>query len=341
MGQLERLYELYKLHQLYQLYQLHYGASLMADPQTIQFHVEQAANRLDQYLARRLPDQSRSHIQKLIRQGQVTITTSERTIRPRRPSESVQAGDVIIVSLPAPEPTELMAEAMPLDVIFEDESLAIINKPAGLVVHPAQGHSQGTLVHALLAHYPDLRALQAIEGEADNRPGIVHRLDRDTSGLMIVARTLEALRDLRRQFKTRTVEKTYLALVFGHPETAEGIIDVPLGRDPRHRQKFAPRADGKAARTHYKQMADFGEYSLLEIGLETGRTHQIRVHLAWLGCPVVGDTVYGRRKNKLGVKRQFLHAWRLRFEHPATGETMAVEAPLAEDLGGVLERLKG
>ncbi len=305
-------------------------------PQTIEITVEEEADRLDRYLAHRLPDLSRAHVQKLIRQGEVVVSTAATTRRAARPSERLQSGDVVTVTLPPPELEDVAAEAIPLEIIFEDAALVVINKPAGLVVHPAQGHSRGTLVNALLARYPDLRAMQALEAGAEERPGIVHRLDRDTSGLIVVARTAEALHHLQRQFKARTVEKTYLALVFGRPETPEGLIDVPLGRDPRHRQKFAPRPDGKPARTHYKQIADFGAYSLLEIGLETGRTHQIRVHLAWLGCPVVGDRVYGRRKNRLGVKRQFLHAWRLRFEHPLTGETMALEAPLAADLRRVL-----
>jgi 23S rRNA pseudouridine1911/1915/1917 synthase len=223
---------------------------------------------------------------------------------------------------------------MPLEVVFEDDDLLVINKPAGMVVHPAQGHDHGTLVNALLARYPDLAALTLAD-----RPGIVHRLDRDTSGLIIVARNPLALRRLQQQFKARTVEKIYLALVFGRPEAAEGIIDMPLGRDPRFRQKMAPRADGKPARTHYRVIEDFGQYSLLEVGLETGRTHQIRVHLAWLKCPVVGDTVYGRKKNALGLKRQFLHAWRLRFEHPRTGDLLQLTAPLAPDLQAVLEQL--
>jgi 23S rRNA pseudouridine1911/1915/1917 synthase len=179
-----------------------------------------------------------------------------------------------------------------------------------------------------------------IEAEAANRPGLVHRLDRDTSGLMVVARTPAALGHLRRQFKARTVKKTYLALVFGRPDAPKGIIDVPLGRDPRQRQKFAPRPDGKPARTHYRLCEAFGQYSLLEIDLETGRTHQIRVHLAWLGCPVVGDTIYGRKKNSLGLNRQFLHAWRLRFEHPCTGKLLQLEAPLPESLQSALNRLR-
>jgi 23S rRNA pseudouridine1911/1915/1917 synthase len=313
----------------------------MPPEQTIQIQVDQPAGRLDQFLAETIPVLSRSQIQKLIRQGHVRLSTSpaDKAKQITRPSRSIQPGEVITVHLPPPQPKALQPETIPLDVIFEDNDLVVINKPAGMVVHPAHGHTAGTLVNALLARYPDLAAMTETDAEAVDRPGIVHRLDRDTSGLMIVARAPEALRHLRRQFKARTVEKIYLALVFGRPEAPEGVIDVPLGRDPRHRQKFAPRPDGKLARTHYRLHTDFGQYSLLEIGLETGRAHQIRVHLAWLKCPVVGDTVYGRKKNPLGLKRQFLHAWRLRFKHPRSGEPLELEAPLARDLQGVLDGL--
>jgi 23S rRNA pseudouridine1911/1915/1917 synthase len=290
---------------------------------------------LDQWLAQALPQLSRSQLQKLIRQGQVLV--AGQTVRP---SSAVQPGEVITVYLPASEPEAPQPETTPLDVVYEDDDLLVINKPAGMVVHPAHGHEHGTLVNALLARYPDLAALAESETDSADRPGIVHRLDRDTSGLIMVARTPQALRRLQQQFKARTVEKTYLALVFGRPEAIEGIIDVPLGRDPRFRQKMAPRADGKPARTHYRVLEDFEQYSLLEIGLETGRTHQIRVHLAWLKCPVVGDTVYGRKKNVLGLKRQFLHAWRLRFRHPRTGETIELEAPLDAHLQAVLGQLR-
>lgn len=309
----------------------------MAD-QTVQIHIDQPASRLDQLLVNKFPNLSRSNIQKLIHQGHVLLAG-----QPVKPSTRVQPGDVITMTLPASASASsavaLQPETIPLDVVFEDEALIVLNKPAGMVVHPAHGHTAGTLVNALLARYPDLLAMTQVDAAAAARPGIVHRLDRDTSGLIIVARTPSALRHLRRQFKARTVEKTYLALVFGRPKAPEGIIDVPLGRDPHHRQKFAPRPDGKPARTRYRLLKDFGEYSLLEIGLETGRTHQIRVHLAWLKCPVVGDAVYGRKKNALGLKRQFLHAWRLRFDHPRTGEAVELEAPLADDLQAVLDRL--
>ncbi len=313
----------------------------MPQERILQIQVDRPASRLDQFLADAIPDLSRSQIQKLIRQGKVLLTsaTAGDSFPAPRPSTGVQPGDVVTLYIPIAGPDKLAPESVPLDILFEDETLVVINKPAGLVVHPAHGHSRGTLVNALLARYPDLAAMSQADADSADRPGIVHRLDRDTSGLIVVARTPAALHHLRRQFKARTVEKTYLALVFGCPDVPQGIIDVPLGRDPRHRQKFAPRPDGKPARTHYRLQTDFGQYSLLEIGLETGRTHQIRVHLAWLGCPVVGDTIYGRKKNPLGLRRQFLHAWRLKFEHPGTGHPLQLEAPLDEELEAVLKSL--
>lgn len=302
---------------------------------TIHLQVGEAAQRLDQYLASELPELSRSQLKKLIQQNKVLVSQ-----QPAKPGASLRPGDLVTVYLPALEPTATPPETIPLDIIFEDEDLIVVNKPAGMVVHPAQGHTTGTLVNALLARYPDLAALIPAEEATAARPGLVHRLDRDTSGLMIVARHSAALSRLQQQFKSRSVEKIYLALVFGQPEAPEGIIDVPLGRDPRHRQKIAPRLDGKPARTHYRVIERFDDYSLLEVKLETGRTHQIRVHLAWLKCPVVGDTAYGRKKNRLGLDRQFLHAWRLRFHHPRTHNLVQFEAPLADDLQAILAQLR-
>ncbi|HXW00798.1 MAG TPA: RluA family pseudouridine synthase, partial [Anaerolineae bacterium] len=210
----------------------------MPPEQIIHIQVDQPAARLDQLLAGAVPQFSRSQLQKLIRQGRVLV--AGQTVRP---STAVQPGDVITVHLPAAEQATPQAETAPLEIVFEDEDLVVINKAAGMVVHPAQGHAGGTLVNALLARYPDLAAMSLTDSGPTERPGIVHRLDRDTSGLMVVARTPAALRHLQQQFKGRAVEKIYLALVFGRPEAVEGIIDVPLGRDPRLRQKIAPRAD--------------------------------------------------------------------------------------------------
>ena len=301
----------------------------------VQLQVNQPDFRLDQYLAQQLPEFSRTQLKKLIKENKVLIEN-----HPAKPSSMVQPGDLITLHLPSATPQLVAQETVPLNVVFEDKHIIVVNKIAGIVVHPAQGHDRGTVVNALVARYPDLVAMEQVGPDSVGRPGIVHRLDRDTSGLIVVARTPDALQNLQQQFKARTVEKTYLALVFGYPKVPEGVIDVPLGRDPRHRQKFAPRPDGKPSRTHYRIKENFIDYSLLEIGLETGRTHQIRVHLAWLKCPVVGDTVYGRKKNKLGLKRQFLHAWKLQFQHPYSGNLLSLEAPLDDKLQAVLKNLR-
>jgi 23S rRNA pseudouridine1911/1915/1917 synthase len=285
-------------------------------------------------LAHTIPHLTRSQIKKLIQQNEVLVNG-----HPAKPGSIVQTGEMISLTLPAPPAESVTPQPMTLKIVYEDETLIVVNKDAGIVVHPAHGHNQDTLVNGLLAAFPDLSAMTSAEPEAGLRPGIVHRLDQDTSGLIVVARTPQALQNLRRQFKARTVEKIYLALVHGHPVAPEGIIDAPLGRHPRHRQKFAVRPDGKSARTRYRLKSSFADYSLLEIALETGRTHQIRVHLAWLKCPVVGDNVYGRKRNELGLSRQFLHAWRLSFKHPRTAEQLDFEAPLPDDLRQVLSTL--
>ncbi|GAB4451011.1 MAG: RluA family pseudouridine synthase [Anaerolineae bacterium] len=308
----------------------------MTTPQQIAVEAHQPPTRLDQYLADALPHLSRSQIKKLIQQNKILVAH-----QPAKPGAVIGPGDVIQLDLPDDSQAVLAPEPMALDIVHADEAVILINKPPGLVVHPAHGHSGGTLVNGLLAQFPDLTAMTTADSEAAFRPGVVHRLDQDTSGLIVIARTPEALRRLRRQFKSRTVEKTYLAVVFGQPEAPEGVIDVPLGRDPRQRQKFAPRLDGKPARTHYRLKEALDGYSLLEIGLETGRTHQIRVHLAWLKCPVVGDTVYGRKKTPPGVERQLLHAWRLAFIHPLSGDPVRFEAPLPADMRAALARLAG
>jgi 23S rRNA pseudouridine1911/1915/1917 synthase len=245
----------------------------------------------------------------------------------------------VTVHIP-PAAGEILAEPIPLDVVYEDDDLLVVNKPAGMVVHPAYGHPQGTLVNALLARYPHLDV-----GDS-GRSGIVHRLDRDTSGLIVVSKTEPALEHLRRQFKTRSVQKTYLALVRKPLPAPEGIIEAPIGRDPRQRQRMAVVAGGRPARTGYELLENLGDYSLLAVSPETGRTHQIRVHLAWLGMPVAGDRVYGqqrgvrRARTDLGLERQFLHAWRLSFERPRGNGDVALEAPLPADLQQVIDLLR-
>ena len=224
----------------------------MSQEQVIQIEVNEPAARLDQLLVKEIPTLSRSQLQKLIRQGRVFLSRPQNSQATEtvRPGTSVQPGVVITLLLTSTQAPTLQPEAVPLDIVYEDDHLIVVNKPSGMVVHPAPGHTRGTLVNALLAHYPDITTMTQTDAGAGQRPGIVHRLDRDTSGLIIIARTPAALQNLQRQFKSRTVEKIYLALVFGRPEAPEGIIDVPLGRDPRHRQRFAPRARGKSARTH-------------------------------------------------------------------------------------------
>jgi 23S rRNA pseudouridine1911/1915/1917 synthase len=278
-----------------------------------------------------LPDLSRAQVQRLIRQGRVAL--DGQIVKPSAP---VVPGMRVVVRIPPSPLDELSPQSIPLQVVYEDEDLLVLDKPAGMVVHPAHGHHQGTLVNALLARYPDLAV-----GDA-GRPGIVHRLDRDTSGLMVVAKTEPALEHLRRQFKSRSVKKTYMALVCGRPPSAKGIIEAPVGRDLRRRQRMAVIPGGRPARTGYELLETYPGYSLLAVSPETGRTHQIRVHLSWLGVPVVGDRAYGkergtrRGKRELGLERQFLHAWRLSFDRPGGKGPVTLEAQLPHDLEQVL-----
>ncbi len=287
--------------------------------------------RLDKFLAQARPALSRNRVRQLIIAGHVRVNGKP----PAKVGLKLSAGMEITLTEP-----DIVAEAppapknIPLDILYEDDALLALNKPAGLVVHPAVGHADDTLVNALLHHYPEMAALNA------ERPGIVHRLDRDTSGVMVVAKTAPALENLQAQFKARTVEKIYLALVHGIPRSAEGVIDVPLGRHSTLRQKFAPRPDGKPARTHYWIEETFAAFSLLRIKLETGRTHQIRVHLAWLGHPVAGDTIYGHKKNRLKLSRQFLHAYSLSIQHPIRADEMTFTAPLPTELERTLALLR-
>lgn len=302
--------------------------------QVVHLQVEKAGGRLDRYLAQALPDLSRAQAQRLIRQGRVALEGGI-----VKPSTPVGPGMRVVVRIPPSSPDELSPQLIPLQVVYEDEDLLVVDKPAGMVVHPAHGHQEGTLVNALLARYPDLAV-----GDA-GRPGIVHRLDRDTSGLMVVAKTEAALEHLRRQFKGRSVRKTYKALVCGRPPSSEGVIEAPVGRDPRRRQRMAVIAGGRSARTYYELLETFAGYSLLAVSPETGRTHQIRVHLAWLGAPVAGDQVYGKERGRrgkrgLGLARQFLHAWRLSFERLGGEGMVTFESPLPPDLEQVLTGLR-
>jgi 23S rRNA pseudouridine1911/1915/1917 synthase len=296
---------------------------------------EGAGRRLDAWLAAQRRDLSRARIQDLIRAGQVTVNG-----RPAKASAGLTAGMTISLTVPPATASELRPESIPLDVLYEDDDLLALNKPAGLVVHPAAGHASGTLVNALLAHCPDL---PGINGE--KRPGIVHRLDRDTTGVMVVAKTDLAMRALVDAFKARTVRKEYAALVWGVLTPPAGRVETLIGRSTHNRKKMsAAPSRGRPAVTLYETVEVFAGASLLRVRIETGRTHQIRVHMAWLGHPVVGDAEYGRqRANRLAVPlptRQMLHAERLTLAHPRTGEPLTFTAPLPEDMRLLLNALR-
>jgi len=298
-------------------------------PEVRILQITESEGRLDKYLAEEFPELSRSVLQKLIKQGFVLINDSA-----AKPSQKLSTGDRIYVELPPPEKVSLEAEHIPVDVVYEDADLLVICKPAGLVVHPSPGHTAHTLVNALLASCPDLASF----GDT-MRPGIVHRLDRDTSGLMIVAKNSRAQQYLINQFKTRSVSKGYLVLVKGYLAPSEGIIDAPIGRDPSNRKRMAVVTSGRESRTRYTVKEYLGGYTLLDVTTETGRTHQIRVHLSAVGYPVVGDRVYGVRSPY--VKRQFVHAYRLGFRLPVSGEYREFTCELPPDLKQALASLSG
>lgn len=287
-------------------------------------------DRLDAYLARQLPAVSRTRIKALIESSHVAVDG-----RPSKPSEKVRRGQRVSIDIPPPVPTTMRPEPWPLDVIFEDRDLLVINKPAGLVVHPGAGRPGGTLVNAIIARIPDLAGIGGVL-----RPGIVHRLDKDTSGLLIVAKTAAALAALQAQVASRTASRRYLALVDGVLAHEEGTIRAPIGRHPRRRTSMAVVARGREAVTRYRVLERFAHHTLVEAELVTGRTHQIRVHFAHLGHPVVGDATYAPRRDNLGIHRQVLHAYRLRFRHPTTGEELSFDAPLPQDLADVLARMR-
>ena len=303
------------------------------DGDRYEFVAEDGGARLDAWLASRselaADGLSRSRLQALATDGNVTVNGDA-----ARPSQRIRHGDVVIVSVPpARSPADLVPQDIPLSIIYEDSHLVVVDKPAGLPVHPGPGHPDGTLVNALLAHCPDIRG---IGGEL--RPGIVHRLDRDTSGLLVVAKSQTAHQNLTEQMQRRAMLKEYLAVAVGLVTPESGTVDAPIGRDPRHRQRMAVSVGGRDARTHYETLAELPGHTLLKLRLETGRTHQIRVHLAYLGYPVLGDEVYGKTSELL--RRQFLHAARLGFHHPVSGEWSEHRAELPEELQGVLQRLQ-
>ncbi len=295
-----------------------------------QFAGPQEKLRLDICVANGLAEVSRSAAQKFVRDGAVTVNGAIET----RPSHNVLPGTEIQVDVPEPEVVgELVAVSQTFRVAYEDEHLLVIDKPIGLSVHPGPGHESDTLVNGLLVDYPEIREV----GEPD-RPGIVHRIDRDTSGLIIVARTQRTYDPLSEMIREHRMRRTYIALIRGGPDTGEGVIDAPLGRDPRHRQRQAIIENGREARTRFRVLERLARTTLMELELETGRTHQIRVHLSSIGNPVVGDALYGRAaKGPAGLSRQFLHAAALSFKHPITDEAMTLTSPLPEDLQLSLE----
>jgi 23S rRNA pseudouridine1911/1915/1917 synthase len=301
---------------------------------SVEVPVAAAGARADRFVAD-ASGLSRAYVQRLIAEGRLTLAGA-----PVKANRLLEAGMVLELEVPPVQKLEVAAEDIPLQVIYEDADLVVIDKPAGLVVHPAPGHDRGTLVNALLGHFGE-GDLGGIGGVA--RPGIVHRLDRDTSGLIMVAKHDAAQSHLMAQLKARRVKKTYLALVQGQPGAAAGRIEAPVGRDPKQRMRMAVVPDGRAAITGYRVRERFGRWSLLELDLVTGRTHQIRVHLASIGHPVAGDPVYatGRaRQGPDGLERLFLHAWRLELAAPAGDRLIRVVAPLPGELESVLERLR-
>ncbi|MFS8892710.1 RluA family pseudouridine synthase [Synechococcus sp. O70.1] len=295
---------------------------------------KQQGLRLDRGLAEQLPELSRSRLQQLIRQGQVWLNG-----QPCRDKDRpLQAGDQIEVRIPPATPTSLQPEPIPLDILYEDEDLLVLNKPRGLVVHPAPGHASGTLVHALLAHCSHL---SGINGEL--RPGIVHRLDKDTTGALVIAKHDQAHQHLQAQIQAKTARRIYLGVVFGRPAQSQGTISAPIGRHPVDRQKMAvlPPGQGRAAVTHWQVLERLGNYTLMQFELETGRTHQIRVHAAHLHLPIVGDPLYTRSKTSpVKLSGQALHAWKLSFVHPRTGQPLQFTAPLPEEFERLLRQLR-
>ena len=300
----------------------------------LNFHFDKKTpERLDKFLVELLQEFSRSRIQGLIADGFVEVNGHAA----KKAGQTLESGFNVTIRIPPPASTGLIAENIPLDILFENEDLIVVNKPAGMVVHPAAGHASGTLVNAILGYEPDI---EGIGGE--ERPGVVHRLDKETSGLILLAKNERAHRWLQDQFRLRKVEKSYLALVDGKPPTPSGRIETYIGRDPSHRKQMAivPESRGREAISEYKTVEVFANHTLLEFHPFTGRTHQIRLHCAFLGCPIVGDAVYGRKKSTVEINRHFLHAYRLKIVLPGEKEPKVFEAALPNELEQVLISLR-
>ncbi len=303
----------------------------MSDSTPLTLTADADGARLDQFVAAAVPSLSRTEVQRLIKAGEVQVGG-----RAQKSSYRLSTGEVITVHVPAPKERTVAAEDIPLDVLYEDGDLVAINKPAGMVVHPAHGNETGTLVNAALARWPEMRRVTGEE-----RAGVVHRLDKDTSGVLVMAKTSAALKSLQAQFKARTTAKRYIALVEGVPPSSRGIIEAPIARDPKQRKRMAVVPKGRPAITRYELHEDFGTHSVIDIDLLTGRTHQVRVHFAWLGHPVAGDRVYGFRKVTIPLKdRIFLHAAALEVDSPSTGQRLRFEAPLPPELSTILDELR-
>jgi 23S rRNA pseudouridine1911/1915/1917 synthase len=286
--------------------------------------------RLDRCLADLLPDRSRSFVQKLLAEGRATLNG-----RILKPSWKTVAGSVIALDIPEPEATLIQPQDIPLDIVYEDEWLIVVNKAQGMVVHPAAGHRDQTLVNALLQHCAG--NLSDINGVI--RPGIVHRIDKDTSGLLLVVKDNRVHADISEKIRRHEIKRIYQALVHGHVSAATGTIDAPVGRDPRHRQRMAVVADGKPALSHFQTIRAADRASWLEVSLETGRTHQIRVHLQYIGHPVIGDPLYAGNRPRYDLSGQALHAGTLSLTHPVTGEAMTLSCPVPDTFTRIAEQL--
>ena len=286
--------------------------------------------RIDAFIAEKV-DISRVTVQRLIDEENISVNGKK-----TKPSYKVQENDVIEVEEEKPKEIELKAQEIPLEILYEDDDIIVVNKPKGMVVHPANGNPDGTLVNAIMAICKD--SLSGIGGEI--RPGIVHRLDKDTSGALIIAKNDKAHINMSEQIKNHEVEKTYIALVKGIVKENEATINMPIGRSTKDRKKMAVNKNGKNAVTHFKVLERFNNYTLLEVKIETGRTHQIRVHLTEIGYPIVGDGVYSNGKNEWGIQGQCLHAKSLKFKHPITGKDLFIEAPLPEYFDKIISELK-
>lgn len=289
--------------------------------------------RLDHFLVETLPKYSRARLQGFIKAGFVEVNG----MHSQKSGQILEQGTVVELRIPPPIPTELVGEDIPLKIVYENDDMLVINKPAGMVVHPSAGHISGTLVHAVLGYDPDI---EGIGGEG--RPGIVHRLDKQTSGLILLAKNDKTLLWLREQFQQRKVNKTYLALVDGRPPTPTGRVEAAIGRDPSHRKKMAILRDGRGreAISEYKTLEIFQNHTLLEFHPLTGRTHQIRLHCAFLGCPIAGDEIYGRKNPSIKIGRHFLHANRLKINLPEDDQPREFEAPLPDELENILTELR-